>query len=223
MTSMNTTTPELSLRSDRWRWEVWHRWAVFTTIGHVVSGIAIAVVPGRFPGGFAVALMAVVAGLAIAGLLQWLILRYWAHGIRWWSWVLATVLGQLAGTAAVSIAVLGSLATGALGGLGAHIGGHALQLATKVMSGALLGGVEGFAQWVVLRRHVRAAGWWIAAMMSAEVLGAAASLVVGGGAASERLIALVISRLISGFIVGAITGAVLIRLLRERPKTSSIG
>lgn len=193
---------------------------MFTTIGHVVIGILIAVVPGGVGGGFAVALMGVVVGFTILGLLQWLILRNWAHGLRWWSWVLATVLGQLVGTSMVGIAVLGSLATGALGGLGAHVGGHVLQLVTKAMSGALTGGLEGFAQWVVLRRYLRTAGWWIVGMMLAEVLSAAASLVVGQGAASEQLDLLVIRGLSSGFIVGAITGAVLVWLPGERSKDS---
>jgi hypothetical protein len=220
---MAATTEKLSVRSDGPHWEVWRLWVAYTTTGHVVSGILIAVVPGKVPGGFAVALIGVVIGLMILGLLQWLILRHLAYGLRWWSWMLATVVGQLGGTSVVSIAVLGSLATGAFGGLGAHIGGQALQLATKVMSGALLGGVEGFAHWMVLRRYFRAAGWWIVAMISAEVLGAAASLVIIQGAVSERRLIVMMTRLTSGFIVGALTGAVLVWLLRERPKVSSSG
>jgi hypothetical protein len=213
---VQATTPELSLRSDGQPWRVWHRWVAYTMAGYLVSGVVITAVPRRIPGGFASAFIAGLVGLAIVGLLQWLILRHWAHGLRWWSWVLATVLGQLAGTSLVTIAVVGSLVTGALGGIGAQLGGHAIQLATKLMTGALLGGVEGFAQWLVLRRYLRAASWWIMAVMLAEAVAAASSLLIGRGAALGGLVALAITRLTSGLIVGAITGAVLVRLLRER-------
>jgi hypothetical protein len=192
-------------------------------LGQVVSGVAIAVVPGKIPGGVAVTFTIVVVALAVVGFLQWLILRTCTFGLRWWGWVFASVVGQLAGTSVVSVAVVGSLRTGALGGVGAHLGGYVLQLATKVTSGALLGAVEGFAHWVVLRRHFRAAGWWILAMICAEALAAAAALIIGTGAALDRLVALIITRLTSGFLVGAITGAVLVWLVRERPRMLSDG
>jgi hypothetical protein len=76
----------------------------------------------------------------------------------------------------------------------------------------------GLAQWLVLHRYFRAAGWWIIAVMSAEALAAAASLLDGPGAAFEGLVALATARLTSGLIVGAITGAVLVWLLGKRPE-----
>jgi hypothetical protein len=213
---MHPATAELGVRSYTRRWDLWRQWVLYTTTGYVMSGIVITVVSPSVPGGFAVGFLAVAVGLAIVGLLQWLVLRHWAHGLRWWSWVLVTVLGQLAGTALVSIAVLGSLTTGALGGLGAHVGGQTLELGIKSISGALSGSVEGFAQWLVLRRHLRvAAGWWIVGMMAAEALAAAASLVVSQGAAFEGLAALLITSFTSGLIVAATTGAVLVWLLRQ--------
>jgi hypothetical protein len=220
---MHAATAELGVRSGSRRSGVWRQWVVYTTTAYVLSGIVITVVLGGVPGGFAVGFMAVVVGLAIMGLLQWLVLRHWAHRLRWWSWILATVLGQLAGTSLVTIAVLGSLATGAVGGLGAHVGAQTIQLGVKFLSGALLGGVEGFAQWLVLRRHLRAAGWWIVAMMAAEALAAVASLAVSGGAAFEGVAAQVLMSLTSGFIVAATTGAVLVWLLRPRQAMPTTG
>jgi hypothetical protein len=219
---MHAATAELGVGSPGRRSDVWRQWVVYTTTAYVLSGIAI-LVSGGVPGGVAFGVMVVVVGLGIGGLLQWLVLRHWAHRLRWWSWILATVLGQLAGTSLVTIAVLVSLATGAVGGLGAHVGAQTIQLGVKFLSGALLGGVEGFAQWLVLRRYFRAAGWWIVAMMAAEALAAAASLVMSGGAAFEGVAALVLMSLTSGFIVAATTGAVLVWLLRPRqvmPTTS---
>jgi hypothetical protein len=220
---MHAATAALGVRSCSRRWEVWRQWVVYTTTAYVLSGIVITVVSGSVPGGLAVGFMAVVVGLAIVGLLQWLVLRYWVHGLRWRSWVLATVLGHLAGTSVVTVAVLGSLATGTLGGLGGHVGEQTLQLGVKFIFGALSGGVEGFAQWLVLRRYLRTAGWWIVAMMAAEALAAAASLVASRGAAFDGLAALVITRLTSGFIVAATTGAVLAWLLRQRQAIPASG
>jgi hypothetical protein len=219
----HSTTAELSLRPDTPVWKAWPAWVGYTTTGHVVSGLVIGVLPRSLPGGFAVAFTVVAAGLGIAALLQWLILRRWAQGLRWWSWVVATVVGQLAATTVVGMAVLGSLATSTLERVGAHAGGHVLQLAMKVTSGALSGGVEGFAQWLILRRHLPAAGWWILGVISAEVLAAAASLIVDQGTAFEGLGLLMMKRLTSGFIVGATTGAVLVWLLRERRELPTSG
>jgi hypothetical protein len=214
---------ELGVRSASWRSDVWRQWVVYTTTAYVLSGIVITVGWTGVPGGLAFGFMVVVVGLGIGGLLQWLVLRQWAHRLRWWSWVLATILGQLAGTSLVTIAVLGSLATGVVGGLGGHVGVQTLQLGVKFISGALLGGVEGFAQWLVLRRSLRAAAWWIVGMVAAEAFAAAASLVVSGGAGLEGLAALVLTWLTSGFIVAATTGAVLVWLLQSRQATPISG
>lgn len=88
--------------------------------------------------------MAVSTGMmgAALGLTQWWVLRGLLRGIGWW--VPATILGYLLASAArfvvpceLNPAVCGS---GMLGTMGLAVG---------------------VCQWVVLRKHVRRAGWWI--------------------------------------------------------------
>ena len=79
--------------------------------------------------------------------------------------------------------------------------------------------VAGFLQWLVLRQRLARAGWWIAASTVGWAIGPV--IVLFGGVVGEldaALIVLLVAVLwgIGGLVGGAITGAVLVWLLRQR-------
>ena len=81
------------------------------------------------------------------------------------------------------------------------------------------GAVAGFLQWLVLRRRLARAGWWIAASTVGWAIGPV--IVLFGGVIGELdavLIVLLVGALwgIGGVVGGAITGTVLVWLLRQR-------
>jgi hypothetical protein len=77
--------------------------------------------------------------------------------------------------------------------------GMLLTVAIGMMAGALVG----LAQWTILRRHVRQAGWWIAA--TAASWGLAFWSIAAGVGLMYR-----------GVIVGGVTGAALVWLTPPR-------
>lgn len=79
----------------------------------------------------------------------------------WVQWVLAT------GVAFNSFIVVGGLLVSLVLGLG---------MLGLVAAGALFGGLIGAAQWLVLRRHIRRAGWWVAASAIGWSIGVTAGL-----------------------------------------------
>ena len=202
-------------RNHGWYQQVWLGWVACTTAGYLASGITLTVVPTRVRLGSAFTFVVVAVGVAMVGLLQWLVLRRCAPNLQWWSWVLATILGQFAATLLVTLAVVGSLLSGFVEGVARHVEGRMLQLLMKLISGALLGGVKGFAQWLVLRRHFSAAAWWISATILAESLAAAMSLTVYGGATIAGPVAVATAQMLAGVIVGSITGMMLVWLSRQ--------
>ena len=206
---------EPRFRNHGWYQQVWLGWVACTAAGYIASGITLTVVPTRVRLGSAFTFVVVAVGVAMVGLLQWLVLRRCAPRLKWWSWVLATVLGQFAATLLVTLAVVGSLRSGVVEGIARHVEGRMLQLLTKLVSGALLGGIKGFAQWLVLRRYFPAAAWWIGATILAESLAAAMSLTVYGGATIAGPVALATAQMLAGLIMGSITGMTLVWLSRQ--------
>lgn len=196
--------------------DVWAPWVACVMAGQVVSAFAITTLPMRVGGGVPVAFVSATLGLVLVGLLQWAVLRCCLRRLEAWTWVVATVVGQLAGTAVVTAAVMGSLLSGAAEGIAERMGGVALRYSTSFVTGALFGGSVGAAQWLVLRRHLLAAAWWIVANMLAHAAAGAVSVIVGRGPSSTGILALALARLVSGFVVGSITGAALVWLLRQR-------
>jgi hypothetical protein len=77
----------------------------------------------------------------------------------------------------------------------------------------------GGAQWLALRRYVRRAGWWIAANAVAWPIGVAMPFITIGIIPDDSPVALMITAeivggVLMGVVVGAITGVVLVWLLR---------
>jgi uncharacterized membrane protein YhaH (DUF805 family) len=87
---------------------------------------------------------------AILGICQALILRPFLRSSGWWA--LATIFGWMLGF------YLGAEFAGYLG---------LTELAFGVVTGGGIGLVLGLAQWLVLRKRFRGAGWWVLANMLA--------------------------------------------------------
>ena len=128
--------------------------------------------------------IALVTAGVTAGLVQWLVL---VHRLpRAWRWILATAIGWLAGLAIVLVVI--PMGMGALSGL-------------------VIGATAGLAQWVLLRREIRWAGWWIA--MSAV------AWAVGLSLAPSPEAVLLPRVVLSGTMASVITGITLELLLRH--------
>jgi len=192
---------------------IWTQWVLYTTLGHALVGVLATGTVMRVPGGLMLTPVVAAAGVGLVGLLQWLVLRNALPRVRWTSWVLAAVLGQIAATLAVGAIVVAPLLLGALHGVASRIGGPGLQLASRLTAGAVLGAVVGLVQWLVLRRHVPAAGWWILAAVCANAIAAVIppvrTLDTGLGTSAVPIV----DRLFYGLVVGSITGAALVWLL----------
>jgi len=186
---------------------------LYTGLGHALVIVLTTGTVMHVPGGLMLTPVVAAAGVALVGLLQWLVLRNARPQLRWTSWVLATVLGQVAATFAVGAIVVAPLLLGALQGVVSRMGGPGLQLASKLAAGAVLGVVVGLAQWLVLRRHVRTAGWWIVAAASANAIAAVMPPVSTLDTDLGTSAALIADRLFYGLVVGSVTGAALAWLL----------
>ena len=111
----------------------------------------------------------------------------------WLRWVLASTVGWVLGGVAAVVAdavVVGLMVGFAVGGV--------------------IGGGPGVLQWLVLRRQVARAGWWVVA----SAVGVGVGWIVEGGVVV--VVVLVVSEVLGGAVNGAITGAMLVWLLRQR-------
>jgi hypothetical protein len=142
-----------------------------------------------------------VLGLLL-GLGQWLILR--RHLARLHGWPLLSVAGLTGGIA------LGYGVGSALQAL------DGIATLASVATGALF---LGLLQWLLLRRHLRAAIWWLPATLLAWGLGLPAGwILVILGFILEPTLSLpggLLTGLLTGLIGGAISGVALIWLLRR--------
>jgi hypothetical protein len=123
---------------------------------------------------------------AVIGTAQWLLLRQ--HLSRVGGWVLATSLG---------FAMFGAV--------------NEANTVVFAVVFAVVGAAVGIAQWLVLRQHLRRAGWWaLASTMGFATYGAVPSLYETVYGAVGVVVVLTIVAM-----YGAITGAVLVWLLRQ--------
>jgi len=130
---------------------------------------------------------------AVVGVLQWLVLRRRVSKAGWW--ILASTAGLAVAFAVVYLAV----AYGSPGDL------------DDVAAMALGGAVMGTLQWLVLRRQVSRAGWWV---LASTVGWGLCGAVAAAGDDAEGMIAFV-SLVGGGVVLGAVTGAALVWLLRQ--------
>jgi hypothetical protein len=136
------------------------------------------------------ALFGAAAG-AVVGIAQWLVLRKRVRPSGWW--VAACAAGWAIGALALSTALYVD---------------EALALAVGMVS---TGAAAGAAQWIVLRKRFRRAGWWVLAGAVAWIVAVAVAWAAWRSVAGFAM----------GYITGAtITGFVLVKLLCY-PKTRS--
>jgi hypothetical protein len=212
MTDNEAETKSTILGLERADWWFWAKWILGTLVGGSVglavgggltflvmnavvgdSNIPTAAFVMALTIGIVAGIGAIIGTVAGIGTAQWMVLRERVHRAGWW--VLATAVGGVVGLAAGGFA--GWLVVVGLGGVESGFAGVIRVLTPALIVGMAVGGaVVGTAQWMVLRKRVRRAGWWVLA--SAVGMGASGVVSVVG--------------------VGVITGFVLIMLLRH-PKT----
>ncbi|NLD73575.1 MAG: hypothetical protein GX649_12775 [Chloroflexi bacterium] len=198
-------------------WGFWLRWTLISAIGFALSFIVAAIL-GTLWGVFltlfganpnvGLALGALLLGLgvgAVIGLLQWFVLHRYLSRSGWW--IAASAVGAGLGFA-VALVVSGAANGWLLGGI---VGG--------LVGGALIG----FLQWRVLRDALAQGASYIWIGASAVAWALAMALIgigmdsVARGTATMRpgIILVALLGLVGMIIASAITGAVLLWLLRH--------
>lgn len=162
-------------------------WITATAIGTSCGGITSAFVTDYVRGDFGVLLSFAVMSMAIA-LMQWLVIKRQILGI---GWLLTTILGGTLG------GFLSSWASFQL----AFTYGDAVDFLT--IYACLRGFSTGLAQWILLRRYFRRAGWWIVATTASAYI----SLMVGSLLIFKLGYFLTV---LVGAVYGVLTGLVLL-------------
>ena len=168
-------------------------WWVLASIVGLAVGFGVGGAVGMAVGGAVVG--------ASVGTAQWLVLRRQVSRAAWW--VLATTVGFAVGL------VVGK-AVGGTGDVGFAVG--------WAVSGAVAGASVGIAQWLVLRWQLSRAGWWVLASI-VGFAGAFPAFAVGMREAVAFPVASAVLEAVgiavAGALYGAITGGVLVWLLRQ--------
>ncbi len=178
-------------------WGLWLWWVVAGVVGwgvgwglgwSEVEFLSVDVAAAEYGG--------VVVGVTVAGVLQWLVLRRQIARAAWWI---------------VASLVSGVVAGGVIYGVGGDAGFTAevardLDVGWVVEAG-LYGAVLGVLQWLVLRGQVALSGLW--------VLASTVGWIVGDPVCSSLMGFGTLSWVVFGAVYGAITGLVLVWLLRQ--------
>ena len=166
-----------------------------------------------------------VTGLGL-GLLQWFILRRYIARAHRWMWATIGGLGLLGGSDLASMLALDAIPREI-----PFIWAGAIIFLGFVLMRLAVVGVTGLMQWLVLRMQVERAGRWITATVAAHFLGMVAGGIVGigigylfhfiplsemdGGIGIKIAYRFHLLEVAEGAVIGAVTGAVLVRLLRQ--------
>ena len=201
--------------------DIWLWWVAYTTLGYFILGAVTIAVIRFMPGGL---LLGAILGMGVVGFMQWFVLRRYLPGMRGLGWTLATVLGQLVGMilAFIVAVLLGPRLYLTFASSVETIGGPIAQSVNAFVNGAVLGTIIGFAQWLILRRYLQAAGWWVSTTAVAMALSSVVSALWLPGIGSGGLVALPLTMSVTGVIVGAFTGIILVGLLRRSAKLARI-
>jgi hypothetical protein len=157
----------------------------------------------------------------IVGLAQWWVLRAPFVRLTRRAWVVATILGAVVAWACGSVPMtIASLGAGQESATAAEPAGWVMSLAAAGM-GAVAGLVLALFQWRVLRGHARGAGLWLPANALAWALGmplifAAVDLAQRAGSLAGSVGVMAAAIAVTGALVGAVHGAALLRLARDR-------
>lgn len=195
-------------------------------VGFGVLGPLVAGLPGAWPAIISIAagvLLGIFEGIIVGGA-QGVVLRRRLPQIALRTWIPATVIGAMVAWGLGMLpSTLMAANAGAAGSAAAEASASMPEWLNYVMA-ALLGLVAGvmlaFTQWLVLRRHVRRAWLWLPANSLAWVVGMPIVFLgmgsIPAGASVVQAIPLVVAAtFIAGAVVGAIHGAVLVRLVNQ--------
>lgn len=207
-------------------WRLWGRWIVFTMLGEL-AGMVVVATTGALMYSFQPSLGALGAAISAGMLISAGAVEGALLALAQWS-VLREYLPEDADRAWVGFTAVGAASAWALGLLGSAAAAEPapvlLVLSGVVPMGAVLGGLLGLSQWLVLRRYFAPAGWWI----SCSALAWATALVIAfagaWGVPDDSPIAAsavlgAVTGVVAGAVVGVITGAALLYLVRHPAET----
>ena len=214
---------------------LWRRWVAANTVAEVVGlGLTLGLtglVIGRLEsiGGaagvalaFAAAVLSGVIEATIVGLAQWWAMHPWLPQITRRAWWLATLVGALLAyvlgylpSTIINLMQTNDTATATM-----SEPPQAVVLLLAAGLGAVAGAVLSFAQYFALRGRVAHAGRWIPANMLAWAVGMplifwAIDLAFKLPQRWQAVALMVVALLLMGAVVGAIHGAVLVRMVKE--------
>jgi hypothetical protein len=203
-------------------WTLWEWWVLATvTSGLIGMGIiAIAsAVSSHFGTINTVSLLHVVGALEgiVLGLTQWLVLRRYIKHVGWW--IIATGIGAMIAWL-IGLKVIVMLTLIFFSNVTTRPELSTL-LEAAFFLGTWVGTVLGVAQWFVLRTHVRRGIVWVFANALAWGFGLLVALMGAilskpGEVNLETALVGIATGGMTGFVIGAITGIVLIWLLKPR-------
>jgi NhaP-type Na+/H+ or K+/H+ antiporter len=206
-------------------WGFWLLWVLASTAGWAVGNAVFNAVVGAMGSAVRFAVVLAVGGAvggAVAGVAQWLILRRQVRRAGWW--ILASTVGWAVGWAVVNAvvnavvdavvdAVVGAVVDAVVDAVVGAVGWAVVNAVVNAVVGAVVGAVSGVAQWLILRRQVRRAGWWILASTEGWAVGLAVGSAVDWD--MSRAVSSAVIGAVIGAMIGIITGAVLVWLLRQ--------
>jgi len=207
----------MTVKRDRIGWSFWLRWVVLSSVGcsiglfvgFVFGSIISENIMGASALGHILGYFMLGVGLGfMVGLMQWFVLRGYIP--RAGLWVLLSTVGF-----AVAMGCAAAVTSFGYSEGSDELGDFAWVLGWTVIV-ALGGAVTGTLQWFVLRREVSRAGWWVLA----DTVGWGLSMAVAGAILSECKCAYSPGGALGllfggGALLGAITGAALVWLLRQ--------
>jgi hypothetical protein len=193
------------LRVEWAEWQFWIAWVLTSVVGYVVV-YAVAYVVAEVVYGYVFWAVAYAGLGAVVGTGQWLILRKRVERSGWW--VLASVVGYAVGPA------VGPVVFRAVTGAAPDAES---EYVFRVVTGAGLGAVVGTGQWLILRKRVERSGWWVLA----SVVGYAVAYVVAEVVYGYVFWAVAVHGAITEGMYSAITGGMLVLMLRRPIKGDS--
>lgn len=211
----------LSLKKS---WTLWEWWVGVMAIAELI-GLGIVLIAGAIINWLGMEssvavfhLVGLLEGIVL-GMAQWLVLHRYVKHIKAWV-VVTAIAAMLAWLIGLQISALMVFSITLDTTLTAVMKAQTL-LKGVFLLGAWVGGVLGFAQWLVLKSHIRRAVLWIVANALAWALGLVVAFMMVGMMHSnhfslETALAGTATGLTMGAVVGAITGVALIWLLKPR-------
>ena len=208
----------MTVERKRIGWGFGLMWVFLSAVGWFmgfVMGLLVGFAPieliGQTPLGVMLAscVHAIVLG-AVVGIFQWVVLRERVPGAGRWVWASTAGLAVAGGVGGAVVMAGANAELGEGGSLAAVVG--------YTLVGALGGAVTGMLQRPVLRGQVSRSGWWVLASTMGWGLGMAVFGIgeyASGAFGIMEPAGVLFGWLVSGVVLGAVTGGALVWLLRQ--------